>query len=49
MGKDNRDEGNDIDRQDFADEYALYACDLSPDLTDNEISISPDTGPFALT
>jgi len=35
-GKDNRDEGNDIDRQDFANGYALYAFDLSPDLTDSE-------------
>ena len=31
------------DRQDFADGYALYAFDLSPDLADNEVSISPDT------
>ena len=35
-GKDNRDEGNDIDRQDFANGYALYAFDLSPALTDSE-------------
>jgi hypothetical protein len=35
-GKDNRDEGNDIDRADFANGYALYAFDLSPDLTDSE-------------
>jgi hypothetical protein len=35
-GKDNRDEGNDIDRQEYANGYALYAFDLSPDLTDSE-------------
>jgi len=39
-GKDNRDEGNDIDRQEYANEYAngstLYAFDLSPDLTDSD-------------
>jgi hypothetical protein len=35
-GKENRDEGNDIDRPDFADEYALYAFDLSPDLSEND-------------
>jgi hypothetical protein len=34
-GKENRDEGNDIDRSDFADGYALYASDLSPDLSEN--------------
>jgi hypothetical protein len=35
-GKDNRDEGNDIDRQEYANGCALYAFDLSPDLTDSE-------------
>lgn len=35
-GKENRDEGNDIDRSDFADGYALYAFDLSPDLSEND-------------
>lgn len=30
-GKDNRDEGNDINRSDFANGYALYAFDLTPD------------------
>jgi hypothetical protein len=33
-GKLNRDEGNDIDRNDFANGYALYAFDLSPDLAE---------------
>jgi hypothetical protein len=36
MGEENRDEGNDIDRSDFADGYALYAFDLSPDLSEND-------------
>jgi hypothetical protein len=35
-GKENRDEGNDIDRSDFADGYALYAFDLSPDLSEDD-------------
>jgi len=35
-GKDNQDEGNDIDRQEYAAGCALYAFDLSPDLTDSE-------------
>ena len=35
-GKQNRDEGNDIDRLDFANGYALYAFDLSPDLSEND-------------
>jgi hypothetical protein len=35
-GKDNRDEGNDISRLDFANGYTLYAFDLSPDLADND-------------
>jgi hypothetical protein len=35
-GKENRDEGNDIDRTDFASGYALYAFDLSPDLSEND-------------
>jgi hypothetical protein len=35
-GKLNQDEGNDIDRLDFAKGYALYAFDLTPDLTENE-------------
>ena len=33
-GKDNRDEGNDISRSDFANGYALYAFDLTPDLSE---------------
>jgi len=33
-GKDNRDEGNDIDPQEYANGSTLYAFDLSPDLTD---------------
>ena len=32
----NRDEGNDISRYDFANGYALYAYDLSPDLGEND-------------
>ena len=36
IGKDNRDEGNDIDRVEYANGFALYAFDLSPDLTDSE-------------
>ena len=36
IGKDNRDEGNDIDREEYPNGYALYAFDLSPDLTDSE-------------
>lgn len=33
-GKDNRDEGNGINRSDFANGYALYAFDLTPDLSE---------------
>ena len=33
-GKANRDEGNALDRTDFANGYALYAFDLSPDLSE---------------
>ena len=36
IGKANRDEGNDIDRFDFANEYALYAFDLTPDLSEDD-------------
>lgn len=35
-GKASKDEGNDIDRLDFANGYALYAFDLSPDLSEND-------------
>ena len=35
-GKDYRDEGNDIDRSEFANGYALYAFDLTPDLAEND-------------
>ena len=35
-GKFTRDEGNGLDRSDFANGYALYAFDLSPDLSENE-------------
>ena len=35
-GKENRDEGNGINRSDFANGYALYAFDLSADLSENE-------------
>ena len=33
-GIENRDEGNDIAREDYANGYALYAFDLSPDLAE---------------
>jgi hypothetical protein len=32
----NRDEGNDISRSDYANGYALYAYDLTPDLAEND-------------
>jgi hypothetical protein len=32
----NRDEGNDISRSDYANGYALYAYDLTPDFTEND-------------
>jgi hypothetical protein len=32
-----RDEGNDVDRSDYAGVYALYAYDLAPDLAENGI------------
>ena len=35
-GKENRDEGNGISRTDFGNGYALYAFDLSADLSENE-------------
>ncbi len=35
-GKANGDEGNGIDRADFANGYALYAFDLTPDLSDGD-------------
>ena len=34
--KDIRGEGKDIDRDEYPNGYALYAFDLSPDLTDSE-------------
>ena len=34
--KENRDEGNDIAREDYPNGYALYAFDLSPDLAEEE-------------
>ena len=33
-GKENRDEGNDIAREDYSNGYALYAFDFCPDLAD---------------
>jgi hypothetical protein len=36
IGKANRGEGNDIDRFDFANGYALYAFDLTPDLSEDD-------------
>ena len=35
-GKENRDEGNCISRNDFENGYALYAFDLSPDLGEDD-------------
>ena len=35
-GKENRDEGNDIAREDYPYGYALYAFDLSQDLAEEE-------------
>ena len=35
-GKDYRDEGNDIDRSEFANGYALYAFDPTADLAEND-------------
>ena len=35
-GKENRDEGNDISREDYPAGYALYAFDLSPDLSEED-------------
>jgi len=35
-GKDNRDEGNDLERKEYEHGYTLYAFDLTPDLGDNE-------------
>lgn len=35
-GKINRDDGNFIDRSEYADGYALYAFDLSPDLAEDD-------------
>ena len=39
VGKDNRDEGNDIDREEYANGYALYAFNLSPDNFDKTIHL----------
>jgi hypothetical protein len=36
LGKENHDEGNDIDRLDYPRGFTLYAFDLTPDLSDNE-------------
>ena len=35
-GKENRDEGNDISRNDFSNGYTLFAFDLSPDLAEED-------------
>lgn len=35
-GTDNRNEGNDISRTDYGQGFALYAFDLTPDLSENE-------------
>jgi hypothetical protein len=34
--KENQDEGNDIDRKEFAEGYSLYVFDLTPDLSEND-------------
>jgi len=36
LGKDNKDEGNDISRTDFAEGYGIYCFDLTADLSENE-------------
>jgi hypothetical protein len=35
-GKENQDEGNDISRKDFANGYALYVFDLTPDMSESD-------------
>ena len=35
-GKENRNEGNGIERTDYNNGYALYAFDLTPDLSDDD-------------
>jgi hypothetical protein len=39
-GKLYRDEGNDITRDDFANDYAQYAFDLSPDLAEGHFNLT---------
>jgi hypothetical protein len=36
IGKENRDEGNDISRTDFGSGYGIYCFDLTADLSENE-------------
>ena len=47
-GKENRDEGNDIAREDYPNGYALYAFDLSPDLDEEGNFNLAKQGVFAL-
>jgi hypothetical protein len=39
-GKANKDEGNDINRTEFANGYALYAFDINPDLSDDHFNLA---------
>ena len=39
IGKENRDEGNDIARENYPNGYALYAFDLSPDLAEGHFNL----------
>ena len=39
-GKENRDEGNDIAREDYPNGYDLYAFDLSPDLAEGHFNLA---------
>jgi hypothetical protein len=42
----NRDEGNNIDRSDYAGGYALYVFDLTSDLAENDQVNLPRQKPF---
>ena len=46
-GKEYREEGNDIAREDHPNGYALYAFDLSPDLAEEGHFNLAIKGPFA--
>ena len=47
-GKENRDEGNDIAREDYPNGYAIYAFDLSRISPKKDISTWRSNGPSAL-